>query len=180
MNITLKYKKWFALISINFCIFQYFNLLTFVVLFNKLCFYFIVWYSIFLYYFKISIYFLLRLWYKSILFYFAKVTGIFYYSPSNTNYWWNFGAFALIFLIMQIITGVVLAMFYDANSELAFRSIIYINNEVYYGWWFRYMHSNGASFFFIVVYLHICRGIYYGSYLYPRQFFEFPVYLFEY
>lgn len=70
---------------------------------------------------------------------------------------------------MQIITGVVLAMFYDANSELAFRSIIYINNEVYYGWWFRYMHSNGASFFFIVVYLHICRGIYYGSYLYPRQ-----------
>jgi len=82
---------------------------------------------------------------------------------------WNFGFYSLLFLILQILTGVLLAMFYNPDPLLAFSSIIEINNEIYYGWFLRAMHANGASFFFIVVYIHMSRGIYYGSFLYPRH-----------
>jgi quinol-cytochrome oxidoreductase complex cytochrome b subunit len=99
----------------------------------------------------------------------AKITGLFYLSPTNTTYAWNFGFLALIFLLLQIATGVVLAMFYNPSVHLAFEAIMYLNNEVYYGWWLRLMHANGASWFFFVVYIHMFRGLYYGSYAYPRQ-----------
>lgn len=85
----------------------------------------------------------------------------------------NFGVLSLYFLVSQIITGIVLAMFYNPNSYLAFAVIMDLNNEVYYGWWIRYIHANGASFFFLCVYLHMFRGIYYGSFLYPRQLLWF-------
>jgi len=111
----------------------------------------------------------MRIWYRSILLYIAKNTGIFYLSPTNTTYAWNFGFLALIFLLMQIITGIVLAMFYNPSASLAYEIIMYINNEIYFGWWLRLLHANGASWFFLVVYIHMFRGIYYGSYVYPRQ-----------
>ncbi|HXN54584.1 MAG TPA: cytochrome b N-terminal domain-containing protein [Mycoplasmatales bacterium] len=87
----------------------------------------------------------------------------------NLTYWWNFGVLSLYFLIIQLITGIFLAMFYDPSILYAFSSIMYINNEIYYGWWIRGLHANGASFFFLSVYLHMFRGLYYGSFLYPRQ-----------
>jgi quinol-cytochrome oxidoreductase complex cytochrome b subunit len=70
---------------------------------------------------------------------------------------------------MQIVTGIVIAMFYNANTEVSFGIVISITQEIYYGWWLRSLHSNGASFFFLIVYIHMARGIYYGSFLYPRQ-----------
>ena len=76
---------------------------------------------------------------------------------------------ALFFLLLQIVTGVILAMFYTPSVLYAFSSILYINNEVFYGWLLRGLHSNGASFFFAVVYVHMARGLYYGSFAYPRQ-----------
>lgn len=76
---------------------------------------------------------------------------------------------ALIFLLLQIVTGVCLAMFYDPSIFTAYNSIAYINNEVYFGWWLRSLHANGASFFFAVVYIHMARGLYYGSFAFPRQ-----------
>ena len=85
--------------------------------------------------------------------------------PINLNYWYNYGSILGIILIIQIVTGVMLAMNYIPNINLAFDSIEYIMREVNYGWLIRYMHSNGASMFFIIVYLHICRGLIYGSYL---------------
>jgi len=111
----------------------------------------------------------MRFWKRSLLFIIAKITGIFYDSPTNTSYAWNFGFLALIFLMMQIVTGILLAMFYNPSAQLAYEVIMYINNEVYYGWWLRLIHANGASWFFLVVYIHMFRGIYYGSYTYPRQ-----------
>lgn len=110
-----------------------------------------------------------RFWYKSLLLWILKISGAFYKAPSNLSYWWNFGFISLYFLLSQIITGVILAMFYNANSDLAFKIIYNISNEIYYGWWIRYIHSNGASFFFFIVYLHIARNLYYGTYLFPRQ-----------
>ena len=98
-----------------------------------------------------------------------KITGIFYLSPSNTSYAWNFGFLALFFLGSQIVSGIFLAMFYNPSAFLAYEVIMYINNEIYYGWWLRLLHANGASFFFLVVYIHMFRGIYYGSFNYPRQ-----------
>lgn len=98
-----------------------------------------------------------------------KVSGIFYLSPSNVSYAWNFGFLALIFLGSQIVSGIFLAMFYNPSAFLAYEVIMYINNEVYYGWWLRLLHANGASFFFLVVYIHMFRGLYYGSFVYPRQ-----------
>jgi len=112
----------------------------------------------------------MRLWDKSLLLWIAKASGVFYISPSNFNYWYNFGILAIYFLASQIVTGIVLAMFYNASTLFAFVSIININNEIYFGWWIRYLHSNGASWFFFVVYIHIFKGIFFGSYSYPRQF----------
>ena len=90
-------------------------------------------------------------------------------TPRNFNYFWNFGAIATVMLVLMIATGVVLAMNYTPNAELAFSSVERIMRDVPSGWLVRYMHMNGASFFFIAVYVHIFRGIYYGSYKAPRE-----------
>jgi quinol-cytochrome oxidoreductase complex cytochrome b subunit len=111
----------------------------------------------------------MRIWKRSLFLDMFKITGIFYISPSNTSYAWNFGFLALFFLGSQIITGIFLAMFYNPSAFLAYEVIMYINNEIYYGWWLRLLHANGASFFFLVVYMHMFRGIYYGSFAYPWQ-----------
>lgn len=89
--------------------------------------------------------------------------------PKNFNYFWNFGAIAGVMLVTMIVTGIVLAMQYTANTEMAFDSVERIMRDVNFGWMLRYMHSNGASFFFIAVYIHIFRGMYYGSYKGPRE-----------
>jgi ubiquinol-cytochrome c reductase cytochrome b subunit len=92
-----------------------------------------------------------------------------YEVPRNLNYFWNFGVLAGAALMIQIITGVVLAMHYAANTAIAFNSVEHIMRNVNAGWLIRYVHMNGASMFFIVVYLHIFRGLYYGSYKAPRE-----------
>ncbi|WP_294120350.1 cytochrome b N-terminal domain-containing protein [Sphingomonas sp.] len=89
--------------------------------------------------------------------------------PRNLNYGWNFGVLSGIFLTIQIVTGIVLAMWYFASADGAFNSIEHIMRDVNGGWMMRYAHMNGASFFFIVVYIHIFRGLYYGSYKAPRE-----------
>ena len=95
--------------------------------------------------------------------------GAGYPVPRNLNYFWNFGVLAGLALVIQIVTGVILAMHYAANSEIAFASVEHIMRNVNSGWLMRYLHANGASFFFIVVYIHIFRGLYYGSYKAPRE-----------
>ena len=90
-------------------------------------------------------------------------------TPKNFNYFWNFGALAMINLVIMIATGVFLAMNYAANTQLAFDSVERIMRDVNYGWLLRYAHANGASMFFIVVYVHIFRALYYGSYKAPRE-----------
>lgn len=85
-------------------------------------------------------------------------------SPSNIRAWWNFGSLLGLCLIIQIITGLFLAMHYTANVELAFNRVIHICRDVNYGWLIRNLHANGASFFFVCLYIHVGRGIYYGSY----------------
>lgn len=92
-----------------------------------------------------------------------------YPTPRNLNYMWSFGSSAGICLGIQIITGIFLAMHYVPKMEFAFYSIEHIMRNVKYGWVVRYLHANGASMFFMVVYAHIFRGLYYGSYIYPRQ-----------
>ena len=92
-----------------------------------------------------------------------------YPSPSNLSYWWSFGSLAGICLIVQIATGIFLAMHYTPHVDLAFLSVEHIMRDVNGGWFLRYMHANGASMFFIVVYLHLFRGLYYGSYASPRE-----------
>ena len=92
-----------------------------------------------------------------------------YPTPKNLNYWWNFGSLAGFMLILMIVTGIILAMQYQPNALLAFDSVERIMRDVNYGWLLRYLHMNGASFFFIVVYIHIFRGLYYGSYKRPRE-----------
>ena len=89
--------------------------------------------------------------------------------PRNLNYAYTFGAMLSVMLIVQILTGVVLAMHYAAETTVAFNSVEKIMRDVNHGWLLRYMHANGASFFFIAVYLHIARGLYYGSYKAPRE-----------
>jgi len=89
--------------------------------------------------------------------------------PKNLNYWWNFGALASVVLIAMIVTGIVLAMHYTPHTSMAFDSVEHIMRDVNYGWLIRYIHANGASMFFIVVYIHIFRGLYYGSYKAPRE-----------
>ncbi len=88
--------------------------------------------------------------------------------PSNLSYWWNFGSLLAFCLMIQIITGVTLAMHYNANVLEAFDSVEHIMRDVNNGWLLRYLHSNTASAFFFIVYLHIGRGLYYGSYKAPR------------
>jgi ubiquinol-cytochrome c reductase cytochrome b subunit len=93
-----------------------------------------------------------------------------YPTPVNINYLWNFGSMAGIFLVVQILTGIFLAMHYTPHVDLAFLSVEHIMRDVNNGWLIRYLHANGASMFFGVVYIHIARGIYYGSYQKPRGF----------
>lgn len=88
--------------------------------------------------------------------------------PTNLSYMWNFGSLLGICLVIQIITGVTLAMHYTPSVDIAFTSVEHIIRDINYGWLIRYMHANVASFFFIFVYLHIGRGLYYGSYRSPR------------
>jgi quinol-cytochrome oxidoreductase complex cytochrome b subunit len=92
-----------------------------------------------------------------------------YPAPRNLSYWWNFGSLAGIALVIQILTGIVLAMHYTAHVDHAFQSVEHIMRNVNFGWLLRYAHSNGASMFFIVVYIHVFRGLYYGSYKAPRE-----------
>ena len=92
-----------------------------------------------------------------------------YPTPINIHYAWNFGFLASMCLIIQIITGIFLAMHYTPHVDLAFASLEHIMRDVNYGWLLRYAHANGASMFFIVVYIHIFRGLYFGSYTKPRH-----------
>ena len=89
--------------------------------------------------------------------------------PRNLNYMWTFGAILMIMLVMQIVTGIVLAMHYTPHADLAFSSVEHIMRNVEYGWLMRYLHANGASMFFVAVYIHMFRGLYYGSYKAPRE-----------
>ena len=90
-------------------------------------------------------------------------------TPKNFNYFWNFGALAMVQLVVMIATGIFLAMNYVPNTTMAFDSVERIMRDVNYGWLLRYAHANGASMFFIIVYIHIFRGLYYGSYKKPRE-----------
>jgi ubiquinol-cytochrome c reductase cytochrome b subunit len=92
-----------------------------------------------------------------------------YYAPKNFNFWYFFGSLALLVLVIQILTGIFLTMNYKPDAELAFASVEYIMRDVSWGWLIRYMHSTGASMFFVVVYLHMFRGLIYGSYRNPRE-----------
>ena len=92
-----------------------------------------------------------------------------YYAPKNFNFWYYFGSLALLVLVMQIFTGIFLTMHYKPDTELAFASVEYIMRDVSWGWLIRYLHSTGASFFFIVVYLHMFRAMLYGSHRKPRE-----------
>jgi len=92
-----------------------------------------------------------------------------YYAPKNFNFWYFFGSLAILLLVNQILTGIWLTMNYKPDATLAFTSVEYIMRDVNWGWLIRYMHSTGASFFFIVVYLHMFRGLIYGSFKKPRE-----------
>ena len=98
-----------------------------------------------------------------------NAVGAGYPVPRNLSYFWNFGVLAGFFLVLQIVTGVILAMHYAANAQVAFASVEHIMRDVNWGWMLRYAHANGASFFFIVVYIHIFRGLFYSSYKAPRE-----------
>ncbi len=92
-----------------------------------------------------------------------------YYAPKNFNFWYYFGSLAMLVLVNQLLTGIFLTMNYKPDSSLAFASVEYIMRDVNFGWLIRYMHSTGASMFFVVVYLHMFRGMMYGSYRKPRE-----------
>jgi ubiquinol-cytochrome c reductase cytochrome b subunit len=92
-----------------------------------------------------------------------------YYAPKNFNFWYYFGSLALVVLVLQLVTGIFLTMFYKPGEATAFDSVQFIMREVDWGWLIRYLHSSGASFFFIVVYLHMFRAFLYGSYKAPRE-----------
>jgi len=107
-----------------------------------------------------------------------QLTG--YYAPKNFNFWYYFGVLSLVALVLQLVTGIFLTMHYKVGEATAFDSVEYIMREVPYGWLLRYMHSSGASLFFIVVYLHMFRALLYGSYKAPRELlwlFGMAVYL---
>ena len=92
-----------------------------------------------------------------------------YFAPKNFNFWYFFGSLALLVLVMQLVSGIFLAMFYKPGETTAFDSVEFIMREVNYGWLIRYLHSTGASAFFLVVYLHMYRALLYGSYKAPRE-----------
>ena len=92
-----------------------------------------------------------------------------YPTPKNLNYWWTFGGILTFCLITQIVTGLTLAMHYIAHADMAFESVEHIMRDVNYGWLIRYIHANGASMFFLAVYIHIFRSLFYGSYKSPRE-----------
>jgi ubiquinol-cytochrome c reductase cytochrome b subunit len=92
-----------------------------------------------------------------------------YYAPKNLNFWYNFGSLALLILAMQLVTGILLTMHYKPDAARAFSSVEYIMRDVPWGWLIRYMHSTGASMFFVVIYLHMFRSLIYGSYRKPRE-----------
>nr|YP_009645864.1 apocytochrome b [Pseudoperonospora humuli]QBX98941.1 apocytochrome b [Pseudoperonospora humuli] len=108
-------------------------------------------------------------WNKKSLFAVLNNHLIDYPTPINLNYFYGFGSLAGIMLVIQILTGIFLAMHYTPHIDLAFNSVEHIMRDVNNGWLIRYTHANGASFFFIVVYVHIFRGLYYGSYITPRE-----------
>jgi len=108
-------------------------------------------------------------WNKNALLSFIDSHIISYPTPVNLNYFWSFGSSAGLCLVIQILTGVFLAMHYTPQIDLAFNSVEHIMRDVNNGWLIRYIHANGASIFFIVVYSHIFRGLYFGSYIYPRD-----------
>ena len=95
--------------------------------------------------------------------------GVSYPTPKNLNYFWTFGGILTFMLVAQIITGIVLVMHYTPHVDYAFNSVEHIMRDVNYGWLIRYFHANGASMFFIAVYVHMFRGLYYGSYKAPRE-----------
>jgi quinol-cytochrome oxidoreductase complex cytochrome b subunit len=92
-----------------------------------------------------------------------------YPTPRNLNFLWTFGAILSFFLIIQIVTGIILVMHFTPTVDMAFNSVEHIMRDVNYGWLLRYAHANGASMFFVAVYVHIFRGLYYGSYKEPRE-----------
>ena len=92
-----------------------------------------------------------------------------YPTPRNLNYWWTFGGILAFLLGAQIVTGIILVMHYTPHADMAFNSVEHIMRDVNYGWLLRYLHSNGASMFFVAVYIHMARGMYYGSYKEPRE-----------
>jgi ubiquinol-cytochrome c reductase cytochrome b/c1 subunit len=98
-----------------------------------------------------------------------KSSFVDYPTPRNLNYWWTFGGILTVVLMVQIITGIVLVMHYTPSAADAFNSVEHIMRNVNYGWLLRYVHANGASMFFLAVYIHIFRGLYYGSYKEPRE-----------
>nr|UGK73319.1 cytochrome b [Ledra trigona] len=93
-------------------------------------------------------------------------------APLNLSYWWNFGSLLGLCLIIQLITGIFLSMHYNSSVDLAFSSVSHISRDVNYGWLMRVLHSNGASLFFVCLYLHVGRGIYYGSYKFMMTWFS--------
>jgi quinol-cytochrome oxidoreductase complex cytochrome b subunit len=95
-------------------------------------------------------------------------TAVTYPAPSNISYFWNFGIYALVCLVVQIVTGLILVMHYIPHVDLAFSSLEHLMRDVNYGWVLRYVHANGASMFFIVVYAHLARGLFFSSYMFPR------------
>jgi ubiquinol-cytochrome c reductase cytochrome b/c1 subunit len=103
------------------------------------------------------------------IFGFVHSSFVAYPTPRNLNYWWTFGAILSMMLALQIVTGVILAMHYTPNADLAFRSVELMVRDVNYGWLLRNMHASGASMFFVAVYIHMFRGLYYGSYKEPRE-----------
>ena len=108
----------------------------------------------------------------------TQLTG--YFAPKNFNFWYYFGVLSLVALVLQLVTGIFLTMFYKVGEATAFDSVEFIMREVQWGWLIRYLHSSGASFFFIVVYLHMFRAMLYGSYRAPREMlwlFGMAVYL---
>jgi len=103
------------------------------------------------------------------IFAFLDGVGGSYPAPKNLNYWWNFGSLAGICLVIQLLTGIFLAMHYTPHAAMAFDSVENIMRNVNYGWLMRYMHAVGASMFFVMIYIHMFRNLYYGSYKYPRE-----------
>jgi len=99
----------------------------------------------------------------------ARAQALDFPTPKNLNYWWTFGGILAVMLVIQIVTGIVLVMHFTPEASMAFDSTEHIMRDVNYGWLLRYMHSNGASMFFLAVYIHIFRGIYYGSHKAPRE-----------